>query len=153
MIEVDEEFHSRFDAKKRSYIYLMNKHKSPFYFNYSYFLPRFDELDFSLLKKLSKELIGEYDFTSFARKQTEVEKKICNVYSIHWKNNVERTIFYIEANRFLHGMVRTIIGTLLFAARKEKSSDYIKEVLEMKDREAAAEALPGKGLFLFKVRY
>jgi tRNA pseudouridine38-40 synthase len=153
MIEVDEKFHSRFDAKKRSYIYLMNKHKSPFYFNYSYFLPRFDELDFYLLKKLSNELIGEYDFTSFARKQTEVENKICQVYNIHWKNNAERTLFFIEANRFLHGMVRTIIGTLLFAARKEKDPHYIKEVLEMKDREVAAEAVPGKGLFLFKVRY
>jgi tRNA pseudouridine38-40 synthase len=153
MNEVDEKFHARFDAKKRSYIYLMNKQKSPFYFNYSYFLPRFDELNFSLLKKLSNELVGEYDFTSFARKQTEVENKICNVHNIHWKSNAERVIFYIEANRFLHGMVRTIIGTLLFAARKEKDNKYITAVLEAKDREAAAEAVPGKGLYLFKVRY
>ena len=153
MKEVDENFHSRFDAKKRSYIYLISKSKSPFYNNYSYLLPRFDELDLKLLKSLSKVLCSEHDFTSFARKQTEVENKLCTVYNIHWKNSTDRIIFYIEANRFLHGMVRTIIGTLLFASRKELGEVYIKNVLEKKDREAAAESVPAKGLFLFKVRY
>lgn len=151
--EVDENFHSRFDAKKRSYIYLISKSKSPFYNNYSYLLPRFDDLDLKQLKSLSQVLCGEHDFTSFARKQTEVENKVCTVFNIHWKNSADRVIFFIEANRFLHGMVRTIIGTLLFTARKELSEEYLKNVLEKKDREEAAEAVPAKGLFLFKVRY
>jgi tRNA pseudouridine38-40 synthase len=153
MKEVDENFHSRFDAKKRSYVYFISKSKSPFYNNYSHLLPRFDELDLKQLKSLSQVLCGEHDFTSFARKQTEVENKVCTVFNIHWKNSADRAIFYIEANRFLHGMVRTIIGTLLFAARKELGEEYLKNVLDKKDREAAAEAVPAKGLFLFKVRY
>ena len=98
-------------------------------------------------------MLGEHDFTSFARKQTEVDNKICSVYNIHWKSSSDQVIFYIEANRFLHGMVRTIIGTLLFTARKDLGSDYLYSVLSKKNREEAGEAVPAKGLFLFKVRY
>jgi tRNA pseudouridine38-40 synthase len=110
-------------------------------------------LDLLELKRLSKVLIGEHDFTSFARKQTEVENKVCNVYNIHWKSNPQRAIFFIEADRYLHGMVRTIVGTLLYAARKELDTEYLNIVLNKKEREEAAEAVPAKGLFLFKVRY
>ena len=61
--------------------------------------------------------------------------------------------FFIQSNRFLHGMVRTITGTLLRAMEKKLSKDYINEVFSKKDREAAAEAVPAKGLFLYKVSY
>ncbi len=53
----------------------------------------------------------------------------------------------------MHGMVRTIIGTLLFAAENKFDEDYLIEVLNKKNREEADESVPAKGLFLFKVRY
>jgi tRNA pseudouridine38-40 synthase len=62
-------------------------------------------------------------------------------------------MMYISADRFLHGMVRAITGTLLFVLKNNLDNSYIEQVLEAKDREAAAEAAPAKGLFLFKVKY
>jgi tRNA pseudouridine38-40 synthase len=153
MKEVNENFHSRFDAKKRSYIYLISKYKSPFYHYFSYQYFDYKKLKLNKLNQLSKIIIGKYNFTSFCKKKTDTENKICTVNDAHWKENKDFFIFKIEADRFLHGMVRTIVGTILSATVKEKSTDYIKEIIEQKKREAAGEAAPAKGLFLFKIKY
>jgi len=151
MKETSEEFHSRFDAQKRSYIYLVSKIKSPFYNNYSYYLN--DNIDIDYLNELSKSLLGEHNFTSFSKKNTDVKNKNCIIYDIHWKEYQDKILFYIEANRFLHGMVRTIIGTLLFAQKNKWNKENIIEIINSEDREKAGEAIPAKGLFLFKVKY
>ncbi len=151
--ETDLNFHSRFDAKKRSYIYLITSAKSPFYKDYSYFLRRSKDFNIDDLNFLSRNLLGEMDFTSFARKGSGVKNHICEIYNIHWKRLGDRIIFYIEANRFLHGMVRTIVGTLLEAHKNGSSDKTLLEILQKKDREFAGEAVPSKGLFLYKVKY
>lgn len=153
MNEVSEDFHSRFDAKSRSYIYLFSHRKSPFFEKYSYLYPPITKLDLKILNKLSSSLLGEHDFTSFSRKNSEIKDKTCYVNEIHWRQNNERTVFYITANRFLHGMVRTIVGTILFAAENNLNEEYLLKLSELKDRTEAEESVPAKGLFLFKVRY
>lgn len=150
---VDENFHARFDAKKRSYIYLINQNKSPFYNKYTYQCSYFSKLDIAELRTLSKSLLGEHDFTSFCRANTDTQNKNCNIFEIGWKNSNNLLIFKIEANRFLHGMVRTIVGSLLLAALKNKEPEYLLDVLERKNRNSAGEAAPAKGLFLYKVKY
>jgi tRNA pseudouridine38-40 synthase len=149
--KVGENFHSRFDALKRSYIYLIIKYKSPFYSPYSYFYH--NKADCNYLNNISKVLTGEHDFTSFCRKDPEPENKTCKVSSIHWKETKGFLLFYIEANRFLHGMVRTIAGTLLDAQKNKRDEKYLIEILNARKREASGEALPAKGLFLYKVKY
>lgn len=149
--EVHEEFHARFDAKKRSYFYFITKQKSPFYFDYTHYIYR--DFDTKILNKISQPLLGEHDFTSFCRKNTETENKICNVYSLNWKLSKDILIFYIEADRFLHTMVRSIVGTILTAEKENLNENKIKEILESRNREIAFEAVPSKGLFLNKVKY
>jgi tRNA pseudouridine38-40 synthase len=149
--EVPFDFHARFDARKRSYIYLFSKKKSPFYFRYSGFYS--GVIDCNLLNELGKTLLGEHDFSSFAKKSVELENKNCTIHNIHWRKSGELTVFYIEANRFLHGMVRTIAGTLLNAAETGKGKDYLNKVLEHKNRASAGESVPAKGLFLYKIKY
>lgn len=151
--KVDLDFHSRFDAKKRSYIYLFSHSKNPFYEKYSYQLPQIKNSDYQRLNRLSRVLVGENDFTSFSRKNEEQENKFCNVEKIHWRNGKDLSLFLISADRFLHGMVRTIIGTLLFAEEKNLDEKYLQNVLSKKDRCEAEESVPAKGLFLYKVRY
>ncbi len=151
--KADESFHSRFDAKSRSYIYLISKVKSPFFKKYSMYNPRFDSYDFEKLKALTKLFIGEHDFTSFCRKESETENRRCIVKAAQWRNSRQHALFYIEANRFLHGMVRTVTGTLLNAVKEERDEKYIKEIFEKLNREEAGEAVPPNGLFLYKVRY
>lgn len=150
-MEVPENFHARYDAKRRKYFYLFIKYKSPFYELYSY--RYFYNLDCNFLNSLSKSFLGEKDFTSFSRKATEMEEKDCIVYDAAWKETKGFVLFFIEANRFLHGMVRTIIGTLLFAQKNNYDEKYIGEIFSAENREAASEAVPARGLFLYKVKY
>ena len=151
--KVEESFHSRFDAKRRSYFYLFSYNKSPFYRKYSYHYFPITKLDFSKINKISKALLGNYDFTSFSKKNTEDENKTCNVSQIRWHKGKELSVVYISANRFLHGMVRTIVGTLLHASENNREENYLIDILNRKDREAAKESVPAKGLFLYKVKY
>lgn len=151
--EVDENFHARYYAKSRSYIYLFTHFKSPFYEKYSYRYNNIVRLDINKLNELSKVLLGEHDFTSFSKVNYNFGNKICVINEIHWKRGKDLTVFYISANRFLHGMVRAIIGTLLYAAEKNLQKDYLFDLLEEKDRTKAKESVPAKGLFLYKVRY
>ena len=149
--KADEKFHARFDAKKRSYIYLISKYKSPFYDKYSWFY-HFD-IDCGKLNLLSESISGKQDYSSFSRKNTDTKNKICEIYEARWKETRNLVVFYISADRFLHGMVRAITGTLLFALKNNLEKEYIEEVIQVRDREKAAEAVPAKGLFLFKVKY
>jgi len=148
---VEENFHARFSAKKRSYIYLISNQKTPFYERYSYTL--FSKLDQDKLNELSSVIIGSHDFTSFSKINPEVQNKMCQVYEARWRRQKNFFIFYIEANRFLYGMVRAIVGSILKAYADEQSIDYIKNIFLQKDRNAAADAVPAKGLFLYKVKY
>lgn len=146
-------FNARFDAKKRTYIYLISKIKNPFYENYSYNYPQIRNVDIGRLNINSKKIIGEFDFTSFCKANTETKNKICNVFNCNWKETKELFIFKIEANRFLHGMVRTIVGTLLFSVFNNLEVNFIEDVLMKKNRIYAGEAVPAKGLYLYKVQY
>jgi tRNA pseudouridine38-40 synthase len=148
---VDENFHSRFSAKKRSYIYLISNQKSPFFERYSH--TYYSELKTEKLNELSSTLIGVKDFTSFCKINSEVENKHCEVYEARWRRQKNLIIFYIEANRFLYGMVKAIVGSLLKAYTSEDGFDYLKNIFSQKDRNAAADAVPPKGLFLYKVKY
>ncbi|MCW8812373.1 MAG: tRNA pseudouridine(38-40) synthase TruA [Chlorobium sp.] len=148
---VDEKFHSRFSAKKRSYIYLVSNQKSPFFDQYSY--NYYSELNPQKLNEISSLMIGSKDFTSFSKNNPEVKNKSCEVFEARWRKEKNLFIFYIEANRFLYGMVRAIVGTLLKAYSSESAIEYLENVFTKKNRDAAADAVPAKGLFLYKIKY
>lgn len=151
MEKVHEKFHSRFDAKKRSYIYFFIDYKSPFYYKYSYLYKK--KLDCGILNELSKVLKGKKDFAAFAKKINEIENTFCTIHDIHWRKSKELIIFYIEADRFLHGMVRTIAGTILELYDNKKDKKELEKIINSKDRTEAGISLPPAGLFLYKVKY
>ncbi len=151
MESVNENFHSRFDANRRIYFYLISKIKSPFLLKYSYHLHQ--PLDLNRLNLLSSALIGVNDFTGLSRKNPSLENKVCTVYSAQWRELKNIILFRIEADRFLHGMVRIIVATLLNAHKQGSGIELIKNILMEKDTLLAAGAAPSKGLFLYKVLY
>ena len=151
--QVPESFHARFDAKRRSYFYLFAHGKSPFYYKYSWRYPNILNYNFNELNKMSKVMLGEHDFTSFSRKNSDTENRVCIISEIWWRKGEDFSTFFITANRFLHGMVRTVVGTLLKAAENNYNENYLVDILNKKDREEADESVPARGLFLFKVRY
>jgi tRNA pseudouridine38-40 synthase len=148
--KVSKNFHARFDAKERTYLYLISKEKNPFYQKYSLLKKN---LDVRLLNELSSTFLGEKDFTSFCRKNSEVKDKICKLHFIKWRETKNFYLFFISADRFLHGMVKTIIGTLFKTLDLGESNKYIENIFNEKSRESAGEAVAAKGLFLYKVNY
>ena len=151
MTEAEEDFHARFDAKKRSYFYLISLYKSPLLHNYSYFYH--EPIDISSLNKLGKLLLGTHDFRSFSKKSGSIENTVCTIYTVQWRMIRGILVFLIEADRYLHGMVRTITGTLLKLSQEKDGEEKIVNILKGNDRSLAGEALPAKGLFLYKVKY
>lgn len=153
MQEVNENFNARFDATRRSYIYLISTTKSPFYNRFTFHYTNTNKLNFTKLNLLSKGLLGEKDFTSFCKTKSETENKVCKIFDIGWKTTKSLILFKVEANRFLHGMVRTMVGTLLEANNNNYEADHLNNILLSKNRSSAGESVPAKGLFLNKVKY
>lgn len=151
MEKVPEDFHARFDAKRRTYIYLITKFKSPFFRKYSYHYH--GDLNLTELNKISNYFLGDKDFTSFSKKNDDIENKQCEVFDAKWNERDNLIIFKIIANRFLHGMARTITGTILKAADSDNAEQFINNIFNAKNREAASMAVPAHGLFLHKVEY
>jgi tRNA pseudouridine38-40 synthase len=151
MTEAEESFHARFDAKKRSYFYLITSNKSPLLRNYSYFYH--DSIDIPRLNKSGRHLLGTHDFRSFSKKSWGIENTVCTLYSAQWRMIRGITVFLVEADRYLHGMVRTIAGTLLKLSHEQDGEEKIGEIIRGNDRSLAGESLPAKGLFLYKVKY
>jgi len=168
--DVDEAFHSRFDAKSRAYEYaiLNGKISSSFLYNYTYLISK--PINAELMNRACQALIGIHDFSSFASGGDHVNSTIRNVMDAKFKildsafqndgwwlsdiaKNYRLIIFYIRANAFLRGMVRAIVGTLLEVGMDKIPVGKIKDILEMRDRKCAGPSLPAKGLCLVNVSY
>ncbi len=93
------------------------------------------------------------DFTSFSKVKTEVNNFLCDIKRAEWHGDNEKAVFYVTANRFLRGMVRTLVGTLLNVGYGKTSLAEFKEIIAAKDRTAAGQSVPPQGLYLCDVRY
>ncbi len=145
------EAHTRFDAISRSYDYVIIPHKDPFRINEAYMYHKSMELD--SLNAASKKLIGKQNFESFSKVKTQVNNFNCEVFSASWHQSDKCTIFHIEANRFLRGMVRAIVGTLLMVNEGKMSIKSMDEIIKKQDRTAAGRSVPPEGLYLSKISY
>jgi tRNA pseudouridine38-40 synthase len=150
--QVQKDFHARFDAKSRSYIYLILTEKDPFYNNFAYFYPKLVNYSIDQLNNLSKQLIGRFDFTSFSKRNTDTKHNFCNVTNAYWRKLGNKIVFLIEADRYLHGMVRTTVGTIIRCLQNNEP-EGITNIIKLKNRIFAGEAVPAKGLFLYKIKY
>ena len=149
--EMKEDFHARFDAVKRSYIYKIATKKSPFNQGQAYRVNY--PLDIDRMNEACQFLLGKHDFCSFSKVHTEVNNFMCEVLRAEWKEEKDEIHFHVSANRFLRGMVRALVGTLLEIGRGKKEPFWIKDVLSKKDRSAAGRNVPAEGLFLCEVQY
>lgn len=149
--EVVEEAHARFDATERAYQYFINQRKSPFHENLSYQFTY--DLDVEIMNEAAKKLLGEQDFESFSKVKTEVSTFLCTITKAEWRMTEDHLIFEVRANRFLRGMVRALVGTLLDVGRKKLTVADFVSIIESKDRTKAGRAVPPQGLFLTEVHY
>lgn len=148
---VNDDAHARFDAIRRAYEYKIICRKDPFSKDFAMVYER--NLNLIEMNKACKILLQHKDFESFSKVHTEVNHFFCDIYRAEWVVEGNFTIFYIEANRFLRGMVRAIGGTLLEIGKGRLLLEDFEKIILAKDRKQASSALPAHGLTLTKVEY
>lgn len=152
--EVPLDFHARYSAKGKEYIYKVwnNRTRNPFLDGYAYHYRYM--IDEKLLDREAKFFVGKHDFTSFCTKDNREE------------NNMERTVKYFDVERendmvyftvaadgFLYNMVRIMVGTLLKIQQGKIPAGTINDIFNEKDRKKAGPTAPACGLYLNKVFY
>lgn len=151
-VEVGEEFHSRYNAKGKTYRYLIHNsmYRSPIYKDISYHVKY--ELDFNKMMKESKHLIGVHDFKGFMSSGSSVKDTVREIYDIRLDKQEDLIVLEVEGNGFLYNMVRIIVGTLVDIGRG-KINNSLKEIVDSKSRSECGHTAPAHGLFLKKVDY
>ncbi|MDD2447264.1 MAG: tRNA pseudouridine(38-40) synthase TruA [Tissierellia bacterium] len=151
--EVSLDFHARYSALKKRYVYKIYNDKKyrPLFRNYSYHYKH--DLDIEKMKEASKYLLGTHDFCSFMGRKTNVYTTIRTIYSIDIEKDDNFIIMTFEGDSFLKNMVRIIVGTLINAGNKKMQVEEMQEILDGKDRRLAGRTAPPQGLYLEKVFY
>jgi tRNA pseudouridine38-40 synthase len=149
--EVKEDAHCRFDAISREYRYIIYQQKDPFLEESAWYYPY--SIDLDLLQQAANEITRHTDFTSFSKRNTQVHTFQCNIITSQWSWENDCLIYYVKGNRFLRGMVRGLVGTMLQAGRQKITLDQFRSIIETKDCTKADFSVPPHGLFLVKVNY
>ncbi len=151
--EASEGFHARYDAILRTYHYYVSTAPRALDGHVRQFIR--PEPDFDAMNSGAEILIGEHDFDAFCRAKSETKNRLCRVDRAIWipETRAGDWYFSISANRFLHGMVRTIVGTLLDIGHVKRNVEDLLPILESRDRRIAGRAAPARGLVLERVTY
>ena len=149
--QVSDTAHCRFDAESREYKYYIYTTKNPFLADRAYFFPF--KLNLDLLHKAAAILMEYQDFTSFSKKHTQVNNFHCNLLVSQWIIQENCLVYNVTSNRFLRGMVRALVATMIKVGREIITLQDFKNIIEAKDFSKAYFDTPGHGLFLVKVDY
>jgi tRNA pseudouridine38-40 synthase len=150
-VEVPKEFNARYDAKSRRYAYFISQMPTAIQRNYCWQI--YQTLDLELMQTCARHIIGEHGFRSFCKVGTDVHHHSCTISAAEWQQRERLLVFEITANRFLHGMVRALVGTMVNVGRGHTRIEDFEGILEANDRAVAGMSAPAKGLFLEEILY
>jgi len=150
---VHPRFHARFDAKSRVYRYTIHERRveNPLTSRYAWHVPH--RLDVERMQEAAQYLVGVHDFRTFCKGAKEVENTVREVKEIRCTRRGNFVTVTIEASSFLRQMVRIIVASLVEVGRGAKPPEWVREILEARERRVAPEAAPPQGLCLLKVKY
>jgi tRNA pseudouridine38-40 synthase len=149
--EAPEGFNARFDAKERIYRYYIAMRPTAIGRFYEWYV-KYD-LNVAAMNAVASSIIGEHDFESFCKYEADARHYLCTVAGSEWREQGGKLIYEVRANRFLHGMVRALVGTMVDVGRGFTQVAAMEEIMAAKDRRKAGMAAPPHGLFLEEVRY
>jgi tRNA pseudouridine38-40 synthase len=149
--EVDPDFSARYSAKARLYRYYIAKKQSAVGRQYAWYY--WNPLDINEMRAACTPILGSHDFSGFCQSGAVVDHYLCDVRHAWWLENDQFIIFEICANRFLHNMVRILVGTMVKIGEEQSSFKSMAEILASQERDAAGPTAPALGLFLIKVMY
>jgi tRNA pseudouridine38-40 synthase len=157
-------FHARFDARAKTYRYvIINASTRPLFVSQYGYWVRFP-LDVPLMRKEARSLVGKHNFKSFQASDKAKRSVQTTIYHVRIRKGkaldsfpflkgMNLVLIDIEAKGFLRGMVRNIVGTLCDIARGRLPKGSLEKILMKKDRRAAGLCAPAQGLYLLKVDY
>jgi tRNA pseudouridine38-40 synthase len=146
------EFHSRFDAQYREYRYRFSRHPSVFNRRYTTFFPY--KLDIPLLHNSAKLFLGQHNFYTFSKSNSTNGDYHCTIYKCEWKqSDNDNYELIIVADRYVYGMVRAIVGTMIDVARHKRVIDTIENCFHTPDRRLSSSLAPATGLDLYRIYY
>lgn len=148
---VEDRAHARFDASAREYCYQLHFRKNPFLNDRSLYYPY--PLDLAILNQASSLLLGTSDFSSFCKKGSQAKTKICKLEFSYWEETAQGLNYRVKGNRFLRGMVRGMVGSMLKVGRGKCSLEEFSAVIAAGDPVKADFAVPGHGLTLVEVSF
>jgi len=143
--------HCRFDAVSRTYHYHIIRFKNPFYFGRAYYYPY--AINTNLLQEMATAITAFTNFTSFSKKKTQVKTFNCNIEYSRWVFENDTWRYEVKADRFLRGMVKGLVGTMLTLSKNKKSTNDFVDIFEKKDATAADFSVSSDGLFLTSVEF
>ena len=149
--QVPNELHSRFSAVQREYQYFIYQQKDPFNQDKAYYYPY--SLDLNLLQQAAAILLTYQDFSSFSKRNTQVKSFICNIAVSKWEQQKDGFVYTVKANRFLRGMVRGLVGTMLRVGTGKLTINDFVALIERKNAAKTDFSAPAHGLFLINVKY
>jgi tRNA pseudouridine38-40 synthase len=151
IVPVQDHQHCRFDAVSREYKYYLHHKRNPFVADRSWFYPF--PVDIDKLQAAAGLIKTTVDFSSFSKRNSQVFTHDCTILKSEWFQSEGTLVFNVKGNRFLRGMVRGLVGTMLQVARGKISLKQFQDIIEAKDCSKANFATPAHGLFLMRVEY
>jgi tRNA pseudouridine38-40 synthase len=148
---VKADAHARFDAISRAYVYRITLVRNPFEVGLAYYF--YPPIDIAAMNTAAAMLLEHEDFESFSKVHTDVSNFNCTIHHAYWEQESNMLYFHIKANRFLRGMVRTIVGTLLEVGKGRMSIEEFTNIILAKDRKRAGISVPADALYLSEVIY
>jgi tRNA pseudouridine38-40 synthase len=148
---VTPDAHCRFDARSREYKYYTYQKKDPFKEDRAYFYPFKPSVE--KLNEVAALLIGEADFSAFSKRKTKVKTFNCTIHQSEWGEEDGCLMYYVRANRFLRGMVKGLVGTMLNVTKTVAPAENFKRIIDSKDCTKADFSAPSHGLFLVRINY
>lgn len=149
----DPQFHARFDALARRYSYQLHFEKNPFVNGQSFYFAQASLLNWEKMQEVADIIHRSTSFKPFCKSDSGVAHFECHIIQAEWKHNSEGAIFTIEANRFLRGMVRLIVGACLQAGLNKIEPKDVEECLQQQSSLPMAWSVPAEGLFLDRITY
>ena len=149
----DDNFHARYDAVQRQYHYYVSTEKRPLTLHQRALIRPIP--NFEAMNAAARIFLGSHNFSAFCKTKSETKNRICNVQEVKWIKDTHEGDWFLKivADRFLHGMVRAITGTLLEVGHDKRSIKDIEDIITSENRINAGPAAPAHGLVLEKVSY
>lgn len=151
--EVFDTFNARFDAKSRTYLYIMKLEDKITPFESSYVTPIAKSIEVKKFQKIMNDFIGIHNFSSFMKKDKAYRNPLREIFYIKCYSQNDTIKIEICGNGFLKTMVRIMIGSALSVYFEKENSDYIKKRLENPDENCKKILARSEGLYLYKVNY